>query len=226
MWLNNCVGSANYRAFAVTISSVAAMLGIVVGSLAYLLLDYWAESDALEERICMIFFLESLPKEVLLGVLIFMCVVNVPLLLLDTQLVLLHVFLTSQNFTTYEYIMRKQESKVQTLPRCMDWIVYAICGKKKKKKHKPDQLGFETAQTDVPENVGVSALESPEVNLELQAQSNYTRTDRLASSHTPNTRVSLQDSCNNDHASLGSDLQKVVEALSKSEAPRQSKLRL
>merc|ERR1719296_488656 len=52
--------------------------------------------------------LEGLPRELLLVILLLLVIVNLPLLLLDAQLVMLHVFLWSQGLTTFEYIMRKK----------------------------------------------------------------------------------------------------------------------
>merc|ERR1719265_953468 len=71
-----------------------------------------------------------------------MLVVNVPLFLLTSQLMLFHAFLRWRNMTTYEYISmkRREKEKAKTadakgkeedadkkrfvLPCCLDWIVY------------------------------------------------------------------------------------------------------
>jgi len=148
MWLNNCVGSANYGAFFLTVSSVAVMIGIVLTTCLYLLIDYAINED-FEDRVQSIAMYRSLPSEFFLGLLITMLFVNAPLFLLDLQLVLLHTFLWSQNLTTYEYIMNKREitsdgggskagknigQRIRTLPHCMDWIVFSRCGQKRRKQ--------------------------------------------------------------------------------------------
>mmetsp|Transcript_1954 Transcript_1954/g.4447 ORF Transcript_1954/g.4447 Transcript_1954/m.4447 type:complete len:306 (-) Transcript_1954:94-1011(-) len=107
MWLNNCVGSANYRAFFATVSSVVCMIGITLGTCVYLLLDYFINEAAFEDRYRHISVFSDLPKEFFLGVLVSLVCVNCPLFLLDLQLVLLHLYLMSQNMTTYDYIRNK-----------------------------------------------------------------------------------------------------------------------
>jgi len=156
MWLNNCIGNANYNAFLATIISVAAMLGIVLGTCLYLLVDYIVDKDMFEQRFRDIAIFRKFPKEFFMGLLVTMIAVNVPLFLLDVQLIFLHCFLMSQQLTTYEYINIKLERfpaedcgekyksdemngkaarkmrKITTLPRCMDWIVFCRCGKRRK----------------------------------------------------------------------------------------------
>jgi len=166
MWLNNCIGDSNYYSFFATVSAVAAMLSVVLGSCVYLFVDYIANEDVFELRVHRTFS-EAFPKEVILGLLVGLCIVNGPLLLLDAQLVALHIFLSSQGLTTYEYIMSKtsmneedlQDSvtastkdeqptpasgrsqskakrRIKTLPQCMDWIVFVRCGKRRRRRGK------------------------------------------------------------------------------------------
>merc|ERR1719296_44204 len=51
----------------------------------------------------------GLPWEFLVSLLAFLTFINLPLFLLDVQLVLLHLFLISQDLTTYEYIVGKRD---------------------------------------------------------------------------------------------------------------------
>ncbi|CAK0798808.1 unnamed protein product, partial [Prorocentrum cordatum] len=60
--------------------------------------------------------------------------------------VVLHLFLMSQNLTTYEYIMNqrfpgedggtagKLRRHIRKLPSCMDWIVFSRCGRRRRPK--------------------------------------------------------------------------------------------
>jgi len=148
MWLNNCIGADNYRSFFVTILSVAVMIGIILGTCLYLFIDYFANESGFNERIDSSSLHQHFPREFYLGLLIVLIAVNGPLYLLDMQLVILHIFLASQNMTTYEYIMNKRNidnneardlgRRFRTLPGCMDWIVFSRCGQKRRRKKKGD----------------------------------------------------------------------------------------
>mmetsp|Transcript_23902 Transcript_23902/g.37484 ORF Transcript_23902/g.37484 Transcript_23902/m.37484 type:complete len:218 (-) Transcript_23902:110-763(-) len=149
MWLNNCVGDLNYRAFAMSIISVAVMTGIVLHICIYLLVDCLAAEESFEKRLDDNHIFGGLSREAALGILCAMICVNLPLFFLDMQLILLHVFLTWHQLTTYEYIMEKRtvealegddvgvsdpsQQKDRRLPDCFDWIVY----KRRAKRHKP-----------------------------------------------------------------------------------------
>lgn len=181
MWLNNCIGRANYRAFFVTVCSVAVMTGILLATCVYVLCTYFADEDKFVQRAQSIVLFRSSPRELLLGLTIVLVIVNLPLFLLDLQLVLLHLFLMSQNLTTFEYIVNKQERSearedgkdlntgklgkssvararilsrnIRTLPRCMDWIVFCRCGQRKKRRqHGISKISVEeSAPTVLPE---------------------------------------------------------------------------
>lgn len=172
MWLNNCIGSANYRAFFVTVSAVAVMIGIVLSTCLYLLIDYFV-NDNFPDRVNSIVIYRSFPEEFFLGLFILMVFVNAPLFLLDMQLVLLHIFLCSQDLTTYEYIMNKREitlsgvggakaknlsHRIKTLPHCMDWIVFSRCGQKRRKP--PQQAQQQTSVEGVPAKGGAPDAEA------------------------------------------------------------------
>lgn len=158
MWVNNCVGAQNYRAFATCIAAVAVMTANILGISAYLLVDYFVNEREFEIRWHGHIFFESVAKEVALAPFIFLVIVNLPFFVLDMQLVLLHMFLTWQNVTTFEYIMNKRNkdaeneayqedgskpSKIRTLPRCMDWIVFRS-RKKKDVKSKAAATGSDS----------------------------------------------------------------------------------
>jgi len=159
MWLNNCIGRANYRAFFAAVLSVAVMTGVLLGTCAYLLADYIVDEEAFERRAQAVALFRTSPRQALLALIITLTFVNTPLFLLDTQLVVLHIFLMSQQLTTYEYIMNKQDradqheegavngeagksgssgKKKRTLPRCMDWIVFCRWGQRRRRRQSRD----------------------------------------------------------------------------------------
>lgn len=113
VWLNTCIGEANYHAFASAICAVLAMIGLTLCTVGYLLVSYAIDEEGFSERARALPDFESVPPEFFLGVLIAMVAVNLPLFALDLQLVVLHAFLTTQNLTTYEYIMNKREMQIE-----------------------------------------------------------------------------------------------------------------
>eukprot|EP00927_Polykrikos_kofoidii_P042134 TRINITY_DN3599_c0_g2_i1.p1 TRINITY_DN3599_c0_g2~~TRINITY_DN3599_c0_g2_i1.p1 ORF type:complete len:439 (+),score=96.36 TRINITY_DN3599_c0_g2_i1:98-1414(+) len=158
-WLNNCIGSENYRAFAVLIVSVAIMTGVVLATVVYLLVDFLVNPDEFDERLQTIEVVGVVPKEVLFVLFVFLTVMNAPLFVLDVQLVLLHAFLMSQKLTTYEYAIYKRDlqlemevrgtledseakpkvssslaKRIKTLPSCLDWFVFAKCSSQRRRK--------------------------------------------------------------------------------------------
>jgi len=153
MWMNNCIGAENYKAFTVCIGSVAVMTANILGINVYLLIEFFVNSEAFEIRWHDHFLFQDVEKEMALIPCLLLTLVNLPFFILDMQLVLLHIFLSRENVTTYEYIMkikRGSESsseldqvgesdaqaaprkKIRKLPRCLDWIVV---DRKKMKKH-------------------------------------------------------------------------------------------
>jgi len=146
MWLNNCIGGENYRAFFTSICSVGVMIGIVLCTIMYLFVDYATNMTNFWLRMQESLIVGGLSMEGFLGILGVMCFVNIPLWVLDMQLVLLHTFLMHHNMTTFDYIMNKKNqeqeqedgegaaSKFKALPKWMDWIVFARCGQKRRKK--------------------------------------------------------------------------------------------
>lgn len=174
-WLNNCIGAANYKSYLVVITSCAIMIGIVLGTFVYLLLESFLNEDAFGERVQKVQYIRNVPKVALSVILIALTLINGPLFVFDLQLVVMHAFLASQNLTTYEYIMKKRSmdeeseenevcegdkeesskagkptrSRIRTLPSCLDWIVFARCGKRRRRKRTDSIQRIATPNADV-----------------------------------------------------------------------------
>lgn len=127
------------------------MTGIVLHVCIYLMVDCITNEDAFMERLEDTPILEHLPQGAAFGLLCTLIIMNLPLFVLDMQLIILHTYLTWNNLTTFEYIMGKKTSEYleeshpgkskHVLPRCLDWIVYRK--RKKKKKATSDKIDQE-----------------------------------------------------------------------------------
>ena len=94
-------------------------------------------ADDFEDRLHDNLLFSSPPKEIAFGMLCVLLSINVPLFVLDLQLVGLHMLLTWNSMTTHEYILNKlklQSStststlgvrlKMERAMRCLDWIIF------------------------------------------------------------------------------------------------------
>jgi len=194
MWLNNCIGEANYKAFLVTISAVGAMTAIIVGTVAYFAVCYISDTDALIARLDDIDFLKGASFELLYVLFGLLILVNGPLFLLDMQLVFLHIYFISQNITTYEYIMiqvKKQADTRDTQPseclkpflRCAAWMVLrrCKCGRRKANKIAPLESKVPAAEAPKPLKLSESSSKLDELATEAPSSSTPSSDLRAAS---------------------------------------------
>jgi len=88
-----------------------------------------------------------LPKEFYLTVVVTLLVVNALIFFLAVQLILLHIYLISNDMTTYEYIVNsthadgktKEKTLGERVAGLVDGVVLTRCGKKKKTRRRNQQ---------------------------------------------------------------------------------------
>mmetsp|Transcript_10266 Transcript_10266/g.22661 ORF Transcript_10266/g.22661 Transcript_10266/m.22661 type:complete len:420 (-) Transcript_10266:46-1305(-) len=176
-WLNTCVGRRNYPWFIGAICGVAVMTGIALCCSFHLFLLIANNQADVEERVEAL----GVSQTFLLVVLGTLVVVNLPLYLLDLQLIILHAYLTRRQLTTYEYIIHKcserqaaeqvrpihgSTSSFRSLPWCVDWIVFRY------KRKNPAPAEAPVAATTVVDTLGSEATQLPEedtMNLFMKA---------------------------------------------------------
>mmetsp|Transcript_3486 Transcript_3486/g.8675 ORF Transcript_3486/g.8675 Transcript_3486/m.8675 type:complete len:332 (+) Transcript_3486:86-1081(+) len=136
IWFNNCVGEHNYWAFATAIGSVAVMTGTMIAVSVYLFFQGVLNDDV---------------EEGIVAASVCMLLVNVPLFLLDMQLVLFHMFLTSKGWTTYDYVLQKQDDSMSwaqyAMTCCMELLVIRKI-RDRRKKAKPSKKAAEADEID------------------------------------------------------------------------------
>eukprot|EP00928_Gymnodinium_smaydae_P088313 TRINITY_DN72419_c0_g1_i1.p1 TRINITY_DN72419_c0_g1~~TRINITY_DN72419_c0_g1_i1.p1 ORF type:complete len:439 (-),score=100.91 TRINITY_DN72419_c0_g1_i1:242-1558(-) len=95
-WLNNCIGSRNYRYFLVANWGVLAMFGMLSGVLTWQVYLYFNDGD--------FHTVFGLPASLLVTVLVVANVFNSVFWLLDVTLVGFHCYLCANGITTYDYL--------------------------------------------------------------------------------------------------------------------------
>lgn len=97
MWINNCVGSKNYRPFIVMITSTCVNLSVYLASVVYLSIEkQWSA------------FLGFIITSWVVMVIVFV------LWFLLFNLNLLHFYLMCKGYTTYQFIVaRKEEERLR-----------------------------------------------------------------------------------------------------------------
>ena len=106
-WLNNCIGSRNYRYFLVLITFFEILSGLQASFSAYIL-HLCNDSTFLESTE------NSLglhPASVYITLLVIQTTLSLVIFLIIGQLIVLHIWLRIHGLTTYEYIMNRRKKR-------------------------------------------------------------------------------------------------------------------
>lgn len=107
-WVNNCVGSANYKVFFLLIVSV------FLFALVYLIFMIVATVEYGRDRLDDLKDTYSNRLGVTTGLMVVVWLFSIPtllLMILDFNLIALHVYLIHKKMTTFNYIMYNQEKR-------------------------------------------------------------------------------------------------------------------
>jgi len=153
IWLNNCVGSANYKAFVGCLVFVAVMTGIIVCTCCGLIVEI--TSGSIEQEVPLM--------SVSVAGIVVLILLNLPLLILDFNLIAFHLGIYRLSMTTMEYLracnayekakMLQHElgsmapelaadgkRKFQPFPLCVEWVIFRRRGPSRPKMHKIAQV--------------------------------------------------------------------------------------
>ena len=109
VWLNNCVGASNYRAFLTLLAGAAAMLCTQVGYGVWVFAAYGADMPLFDTEVRTRAY-AALSGDVFFGLTVAVTVLAVVGLALVLQLGAFHVYLVAHGQTTYEFVVARVRS--------------------------------------------------------------------------------------------------------------------
>ncbi|XP_019662965.1 probable palmitoyltransferase ZDHHC11 isoform X4 [Ailuropoda melanoleuca] len=123
-WLNNCVGSRNYWYFFLSVASAAAVLLCLIVTLLYIFIQFFTDPAELRthpyykkvsNKNTWLLFLPLFPVKtktpVVLGIGVFVMLLDVISLLLLGHLLLFHLYLMAKKLSTYDYMTQGRQQQ-------------------------------------------------------------------------------------------------------------------
>lgn len=108
-WLNNCVGSRNYRSFMSLLYSALYLLCVHLAACIYSITLYIRDLNSFQANVCAFYNLdqETTAHRPFFGLQIFLAVSDFAMLLFVFQLLMFHLYLIATEQTTFMYITSK-----------------------------------------------------------------------------------------------------------------------
>jgi palmitoyltransferase len=120
-WLNNCIAKGNYRTFVVLIAFFEVNQILQLSCAISLIFAYGQDYQGTKDHLADVFGFSG-EIEVFLALYILTLGLAVPVLILNSNLIGLHILLGCRGISTYEYIISKRKAKVSAInllrPHC------------------------------------------------------------------------------------------------------------
>jgi palmitoyltransferase len=109
-WLNNCVGSSNYRSFLTFLGVSILLISVHLASCIYVITLYFGSYPSFQANLTTNFNVTSNTSP-FLGITWALAVLDLAILIFVAQLLLFHMYLVYTKQTTFQYITSKIPKK-------------------------------------------------------------------------------------------------------------------
>lgn len=111
-WLNTCIGGRNYTSFFITVVALCVVMNITIVSAACSIYRCWYPPEHLEGEP---FTVHDLEEHITVAVLLMTCAMCLPVTLLNSLLLVFHVYLTYKGITSYEFFTGRRPKPRKTI---------------------------------------------------------------------------------------------------------------